>query len=192
MSVNLHFRGPFSICSETDDVLANCPFRNGRGIYLWAVELLTTRYRISYLGETSRSFYCRTKEHLIQTMGGNYRVIDPDQMSQGIQQIVWNGLWRRKTRDKLPDFLSNYESLAPLIKRYLFGQVIFVAPLECELRLQRRVEGALAQHLRSLPEASSLLPNDIRFVLRIATESAVTMSVSADADIEGLPQEIAA
>jgi len=192
MSLNLHFSGPFSICSEKDDVLANCPFRNERGIYLWAVKQLTTCYRVSYLGETSNSFYCRTKEHVIQTMGGNYRIIDPDQMSRGIQQIVWNGLWRIKTRDKLRDFLSNYESLAPLIKRYLFGQVIFVAPLECELRVQKRVEAALAQHLRSLPQASSLFPSDIRFVLRRIDESAVAISISADADIEGLPNEIIA
>ena len=89
-------------------------------------------------------------------------------------------------------FLSNYESFAPLVKRYLFAQVIFVAPLECELRLQRRVEGALAQHLRSLPEASSLLPVDIRFIVRRVEESAVAVSVSADAEIEGLPQEILA
>ncbi len=192
MLIHLHFHGPFSVCSETDDVLANCPLRSGTGIYLWAVKQLTDVYRTSYLGETSESFYGRTKEHVVQTLGGNYRVIDPDQMCKGIQQVIWDGLWRRNTRDKLPSFLSNYESFAPLVKRYLFAQVIFVAPLECELRLQRRVEGALAQHLRSLPEASSLLPVDIRFIVRRVEESAVAVSVSADAEIEGLPQEILA
>ena len=38
MLIHLHFHGPFSVCSETDDVLANCPLRSGTGIYLWAVK----------------------------------------------------------------------------------------------------------------------------------------------------------
>jgi len=74
MLIHLHFHGPFSVCSETDDVLANCPLRSGTGIYLWAVKQLTGVYRTSYLGETSESFYGRTKEHVVQTLGGNYRV----------------------------------------------------------------------------------------------------------------------
>jgi hypothetical protein len=190
MSLRVHFQGPFSLCSETDDVLTDCPLRNGIGLYIWAVKQLDGPYRVSYLGETRKSFYNRTKEHIIQTLGGNYRVFDADQMCKGIQHVIWDGLWRRATRDKLPDFLSNYETFAPLIKRYLFGHVIFVAPLECDLCLQRRIEGTLAQHLRSLPEASSLLPDDIRFIVRRAEESAVVVSVSADAEIEGLPQEM--
>ncbi len=68
--------------------------------------------------------------------------------------------------------------------------MLFVAPLDCERRLQRRIEGALAQHLRLLPEASSLLPSDIQFVSRRANEFAIAVSVSADADIEGLPQKL--
>jgi hypothetical protein len=166
--------------------------RNETGIYLWTVKQMTGTYRIHYIGETGKSFYGRTKEHVIQTLGGNYRVIDPDQMCKGIQQVVWNGLWRRETRDKLPQFLSSYGTFAPLIKRYLFGQVIFVAPLHCECRLRRRIEGALAQHLRSSPDACSLLPEDNCYVIRRAEESAVVASVSADAEIEGLPQEIEA
>src|SRR6266704_6014224 len=74
MLMRLHFHGPFSVCSETDDVLANCPLRSGTGIYLWAVKQLTGVYRTSYLGETSESFYGRTKEYVVQTLGGNYRV----------------------------------------------------------------------------------------------------------------------
>jgi hypothetical protein len=190
--LHLHFHGPFLLCSDMDDVLASCPLRNGAGIYFWAVKQHTGCYRIAYLGETGESFYVRMKEHVVQTLGGNYRVIDPDEMCKGIQQVVWNGLWRKNTRDKLPVFLSNYERSAPVIKRYLVSQVIFVAPVECKPRLRKRMEGALAQHLRSLPEASSLLPSDIRFIVRTVEESPVAISVSADAEIEGLPQQILA
>jgi len=188
MSLRVHFQGPFSF----SNVLSDCPLKDETGVYLWAVKQTTGLYRIHYLGETGESFYGRTKEHVFQTLSGNYRVFDPDQMCKGIQQVIWGGLWQRTRRDKLSEFLSSYETVAPLIKRYLFSQVIFVAPLQCELRLRRRIEGALAQHLRSSAEASNLLPSDIRYVARSADEAAVAVSVSADADIEGLPQEMLA
>src|ERR1700722_2897920 len=115
--MQLHFHGPYPACSETADVFDGCEHQNSTGLYLWGVEQATGHYRISYIGETERSFYYRTKEHIIQTLGGNYRVIDPDLMRTGVQRIIWDGLWRLDAQKRLPEFLSNYERLAPLIKR---------------------------------------------------------------------------
>jgi hypothetical protein len=81
--MHLHFCGPFSLCSETADALDDCEHQNSGGLYLWTVEQNTGNYKISYLGETARSFYSRTKEHITQTLGGNYRTIDADQMRKG-------------------------------------------------------------------------------------------------------------
>lgn len=183
----LHFHGPFSICTDEDDVLAQCPYRDSPGIYLWAVMQPTGCYRIEYIGQTTTSFYQRTNEHVIQTLGGNYRILDVDQMRDGIQQIVWNGLWRRNTRTLLPEFIRRYETLAPLIRRYLLSELVFVAPIDCAPRIQRRIEGALARHIRSIPEACVLLPDDIRYVYRRSGEPCLTVSFSADHDIDGLP-----
>jgi hypothetical protein len=188
--LHLHFHGPYALCSETADVLDGCEHQNSGGLYLWVVGQNTGHFKISYLGETSRSFYSRTKEHIVQTLGGNYRVIDADQMRLGVEQIIWDGLWRRDARKRLPEFLTRYEELAPLIKRYLYGQAVFVAPFQGERRLLRRIEGALAIHMCSDSNASSLFPCDIRYVIRNATEAAVTVTVSADQHIEGLPSEV--
>src|SRR5947207_14873342 len=111
MALILHFHGPSSVCSEADDVLAGCTLRNESGIYLWAVKQRTGGYRVLYIGETGNTFYARMREHVIQTLGGNYRVIDADRMCEGVQQVLWNGLWRKGTREKLPEFLSRYETL---------------------------------------------------------------------------------
>jgi hypothetical protein len=192
MELTLCFHGPFPVCSEIQDILADCSFRSEAGVYLWTVKQQTGRYRVSYLGETKVSFYERTKEHIIQTFGGNYRILDADQTTVGIERVVWDGLWRKNSRHKLPEFLRNYETLTPLIKRYLLSQNIFVAPLNCEVRLQRRVEGAIAQHLRSDANFSSLLPGDIRFVARKTAEPPISVMVSADAHIEGLSEKISA
>lgn len=189
-ALHLHFHGPFAPCSEISDIFDDCEYRDSTGLYLWAVELPTGCYRISYIGETGRSFYHRTKEHIIQTLGGNYRVIDADQMRQGVERIIWDGLWRGDAQKRLPEFLRRYETLAPLTKRYLFGQAIFLAPFRGETRLRRRIEVALAHHIRSKPDASGLLPGDIRYVVRKAAQSAVKIDISADRPIEGLPLEL--
>jgi hypothetical protein len=170
--------------------LEGCEYQNSIGLYLWVVGQNTGGYKISYLGETSRSFYSRTKEHIVQTLGGNYRVIDTDQMRQGVERIIWDGLWRRAARKRLPEFLARSEELAPLIKSYLYGQTVFLAPLKGEQSLRRRIEGALANHVRSNSDASSLFPSDIRYVVRRAAESIVLVTVSADQPIEGLPSEL--
>jgi hypothetical protein len=64
----------------------------------------------------------------VQTLSGNYQIIDPDRMVDGVHEIVWNGLWRKGTRDRLPEFIQRYEELAPVVRRYLVGQRVYVAP----------------------------------------------------------------
>jgi hypothetical protein len=150
----------------------------------------TGRYRITYIGETSASFYRRIKEHVIQTLGGNYRICDPKALRHGVQEVVWNGLWRKGTREKLPEFLRRYAELGPLIKESLKIEVVFLAVLECDRRLKRRIEGALAEAHRACTEKASLLPEDIRYYRRRADEMPVAIQVSAEKEIEGLPSEI--
>ncbi len=84
-SLSLNFHGPNAACSLVADVLEDCEYRDCSGVYVWAVEQSSGEFRVSYLGETEKSFYSRTKEHVIQTLGGNYRVIDLDHMRQGVQ-----------------------------------------------------------------------------------------------------------
>ncbi len=189
-TIQLRFTGPYPVCSDSADVLDGCPHSEESGIYLWAVQMPTGRYRITYFGETSASFYRRIKDHVIQTLGGNYRICDPTALRNGIQKIVWDGLWRKGTRDKLPEFLRRYAELTPFIKESLKIEVVFLAVLECDRRLKRRIEGALAGAHRARPEKASLLPEDIRYFRRRADEMPVAIQVSAEKEIEGLPSEI--
>ena len=190
MTQELKFYGPYTICSEENDVLHDCPYASDEGIYLWAVRMNSGSYRILYIGETSTSFYKRTKDHLIQTLGGNYLICDPEAMVFGRSEILWKGLWRKGTRNKLPEFLSRYESLAPKIKKFIFIQKLFVASIKIDRRLRKRIEGALAFAIREDAEASSLLPNDIRYIRRRDDEDPVLVSISAERKIEGLPERV--
>ena len=118
----LKFHGPYTICSEENDVLHDCTYAADEGIYLWVIRMSSGSYRVLYIGETGASFYKRTKEHLIQTLGGNYLICDPEDIVRGRNNIIWKGLWRKGTRDKLPEFLSHYETMAPKIKKFILIQ----------------------------------------------------------------------
>lgn len=189
-TIFLRFAGPYPVCSENADILHGCPHSKKSGIYLWAVLMPIGKYRITYIGETSASFYRRIKEHVIQTLGGNYRICESAALRQGVQVVLWNGLWRKGTRNKLPDFLRRYVELAPLIKQSLAVENVFLAVLDCEKRLRRRIEGALAEAIRSNPEARSLLPDDIRYLKRKNTEPPVRVVIETGSDFEGLPTEV--
>jgi hypothetical protein len=189
--ITLNFLGPFDLCGEASRILDGCTERDASGIYLWAVKV-DDKYRITYIGETGTSFYQRTKEHIIQTLGGNYRVCDVTEMRKGIQKVLWDGLWRIGTRDKLPEFLNRYEELAPHIKAFLQAQVVFVAVMECDHLLRRRIVGAIAFSLRSNIIASSLLPLDIRFRKRKSSEAPVYVVLKSESEIEELPDNIIA
>ena len=190
--IKLRFFGPYLLCSEKVDVLGDCPYARRSGIYLWAVKLSTGQYHISYIGETGTSFYKRAKEHIIQKLGGNYRICDPDFMLQGVQRVIWPGLWRKGTRNKMPEFLRRYEELAPLIKASLAIQVAFVAPFDGERRLRQRIEGAIAMTIRANTVASSLLPDDIRYLERKENESPIRVFIESGNAIVGLPKQLTA
>ncbi len=135
------------------------------------------------LSKNQRAYYPKT-------LRGNYRVCDVTEMQQGIQKVLWEGLLRIGTRDKLPEFISRYEELAPHIIALLKAQVIFVAVTECDHTLRKRIEGAIAFSLRSNNIASSLLPSDIRYQRRKSGEASVSVALRSKSEIEGLPDHI--
>ena len=190
IKLQLNVHGPFTLCGEDLDILGDCPLLNEAGIYFFAVKQLSGKFSISYVGETNASFYKRLKEHVIQTLGGNYRVCEPEAMKEGKQIIVWNGLWRKGARNKMPEFLRRYSELAPVVRASLFVHKVFVIPFQAERRLRQRVEGGIASALRDNPSASSLLPEDIRFYLRRKDEEPVLVEIQAPDTILGLPERI--
>ena len=189
-SMHLHFSGPFPLVND-HDILEGTAFKNAFGIYLWTVKI-DGDYYITYIGETCTSFYKRTKEHLIQTLGGNYRIWDGDALRKGIETIVWDGLWRKDTRDKLPEFVKRYEELAPIIKGYIKSQELFVAPLKCESGTLRRIEGEIAFCLRADKTHSRFLPDDIRFSKRNSHEDPISVAITSTLPIVGLPKTVTA
>ena len=45
-----------------------------------------------------------------------------------------NGLWRKGHRDRINEFIDNYELLAPKIKEYIMMLNIFLIPMDLDTR----------------------------------------------------------
>jgi len=187
----LKFEGPFGLIRNSEPFLFDQAKAKEPGIYLWTVPYCRGGYLVSYIGETSASFGQRLKDHLIQTVGGNYRICDPDSLMRGEPRVLWNGLWRKGTRDKFHEYIERFEELAPVIRKLLQIEVVFVAPFRSERRLRQRLEGAIAKHIRSQPSpVSAVLPSDVRYYQRRIDETPITATVECHCQVLGLPQEL--
>ena len=132
----------------------------------------------------------RMKEHIINTLGGNYRINDVAALKRGESEILWDGLWREGTRARLPEFLRDSAKLFEAAKENLKLEQIFVAPLDVEDRMRRRIEGAIANAIRKDKVASSLLPKDIRVLGRLTTETATPIRIITGGKILGIPEQL--
>jgi len=187
--VTVAFNGPHTICSETKDVLADCVHRKGAGIFFTAV-LVGDSYRITHIGQTGTSFYARLKEHVIQTLGGNFRICDPVAMARGENKVLWDGLWRPGRHANLPEYLRDGPALFEAARACFKLEKAFVAPLDAEDRMRRRIEGAIAKQIRKDKAASSLFPPDVRYLPRLSTETAIAIRIVTPKKILGLPEQL--
>ena len=189
----LTLHGPYGLCGKHEKIIFYEPIGDETGIYFWTVPYFQGGSIINYIGETGASFNQRLKEHMIHTAGGNYRICDPDFEIQGVERVLWNGLWRRGTRNKMSEFVSRIIELSPAIKKSLEISEIYVAPFESERRIRQRIEGALANYIKAQPPpASSLLPKDVRYYKRGNDEEPVAVLISGGNALLGMPEDILA
>lgn len=182
---HLYFLGPFSV-NRSNSIFMD-PVADEPGIYLWAVRS-QGRFLVEYVGETGKSFRQRTKEHMIQVLGGNYRSLDPDYYDRNEVRVLWNGMWRKGTRDKLNEFIAAYPELAPKIVQYVESIHLFVAPLKATSYERRLLEGGIATYVKAQPEEiSRFYPRDNRTYNPKPNEKGILVTIASAAEIMGLP-----
>lgn len=185
---NLFFYGPFSINGPNSIFMD--PVGDESGIYLWAIRS-QDRFLVEYVGETGYSFRQRTKEHMIQVLGGNYRSLDPDYYDRGVVRVLWNGLWRKGTQDKLNEFIDAYPVLASKIAQYVKSIHLFVAPLNAPSYERKLIEGGIASYVKAQPEEiSRFYPRDNRTYNPKPNEKGILVTIASAAEIMGLPAEL--
>lgn len=192
-SLHLQFSGPFILCGTNGVSALDAEIASKAGLYLWTVRT-HEGVLVEYVGETGVSFAERSRQHMVQCLGGYYRIWDASLLRQGKRELVWGGMWQKHRRNSMAEFISVYTDLAPKILDYLSVIDVFVAPLDSTQRIRRRIERALWDSLGDQPPpVSTFLQDSIRHnTRRKFEEEPVAVSISCAQAIEGLPSQLQA
>jgi len=186
--LKVRFTGPFSWVSAPDSTTL---FSEGVpkhfGIYLWAVSL-PDGYLVSYVGETGRSFTTRMVEHYKELASCMYHLYEPQKYSQGEKVPIWPGRYDKADRKTPQECIEQYSALNHVVSASVRSYRFLLAPLDCDKRLRRRVEAAIASTLMSVPgKVGEFLDEGIVYQSRREEEDPVEVSISSSVKIHGLP-----
>jgi len=159
-TITLDFYGPYKFV-KGNQYLYDSEFVEREGIYIWTIkDEKNGNNFVHYIGESKR-FGERQREHLIQMTGLNYRIIDPDFARQGIEKIIWNGMWRDKSLNAVSTLLNNYNEVTKKVVDYIGLINVYFAPTRFETDLRKHIEGCLGWNLRNkYPDLKVFYPDD--------------------------------
>jgi hypothetical protein len=187
-SVCLQFSGPFSWCSaDPSTSIFEAAAARLAGIYFWTVETPDGDL-IYYVGETGTEFRLRMRQHWCEQLAGLYHIYDPDLFALGQKRALWRGMYGTDREARLAAFAERLPTLAPTLTRFI-GLIRFhLAPLTCEGRLRRRIEGALAEHLSRQPGlVGQFQDSEVHYAPRRAGEAPIEVHCRSMAVLLGLP-----
>jgi hypothetical protein len=188
--LRLHFDGPFGFI-EGEDCIFESRWAYSSGIYLWAIRQQARKaHLIHYVGETAQ-LGKRHREHLVQILGLNYGIFDPEDAEKGICTVLWKGLWREKNLAATPKAINVYEELQGKVMRYVRSLKIFFADVPVESQARKHIEGCIGWNLRNKNQhCKQLYPDDNR-VIALPDKTNGELHLTSSAEILGLDSCIA-
>ena len=188
--VELSFVGPFGWLKQgpLPSILTHDDGKEP-GIYLWTAGTPEGEL-VWYVGETARSFKVRMREHLIEQLGGRYRILEPNLFNSGQKMCLWHGGFGDNTSNWPDLFLDKFPDLAGPLTEFVSSIRFMVAPLESETRLRRRVEAAIADHLYAQPDPIGSFQELINYERTVAGEEPLQVSFVSQVPIRGLPTSL--
>ena len=191
-SLHLEFHGPLAWL-PTDDAgfIFDAEVAYKPGIYLWTVET-PDGHLIWYVGQTQTSFHQRMKEHFKEQMSGSYEVYDPVLLAQGELKKIWPGMYGRGEERRAPRFLDEMPSLCEAMVELAKITRFFVAPMEGDRRLHRRVEGGIGRYLQEQPGAvGGFMDPALRYESpRFEGEEPLDVRITCPRKVLGMPRRL--
>ncbi len=182
----IEWLGPYRFYGTKSDMLFAQPAAQQSGLYLWTIPF-DDRYLTYYVGETGRSFIARFTEHVQCCLHGYYRIYDPQLFARGEKVLIWEGMWKAGTRDRIGEFLNRYTELSPRSYEFLGLFRIFVAPIDAKRRIRERIEAKIAEELSQQSGAIRKFPNDdIKYKPKRSDEAPISVAMSGSESILGL------
>lgn len=181
----LEFIGPFKF-SDGEQYLFNSEVVNSSGLYIWTIKNeVTGHHYVHYVGETMH-FGKRHREHFMNIVGLNYRIVDPLKAKMGIQSVIWNGMWRDKSKKAVANVIENQSSVSHFVLDYIDLLNIFLAPVDADSALRRHIEGCIGLNLRHNHVEHKVFYPDDNHVGRQTKEYGLQLRVVATENILGL------
>ena len=187
----VEFKGPFA-WFHTDSVrsIFEAPGGKKSGVYLWTVTSPEGEL-VYYVGETGRSFARRMEEHLRDQLSGMYHIHDPKTLSDGVKKMLWPGTYDKKHPAKVVDFVAHLQELREPLTGFVKLMRFYLAALETELRIRRRIESALADHFYKQDGIVGTFQEEgIHYYRRHEQESTFLVTVTASIKIRGLSENL--
>jgi len=129
-------------------------------------------------------------QDLINILGLNYGIFDPEKAQIGISELLWKGLWRDKTADGPSRQIEAYQAIQKDVIRYLSILNIFFAEVDADNHLRKHIEGCIGWHLRNnYPEHKALYPDDNHVGARKEKENGI-LRVTMSEKIRGIDAAI--
>lgn len=194
-TLELCFEGPFgwpgvdNDCSLTP--LDRDPCASRSGIYLWSLEYLN-KYLVNAAGYTQRPFIRRFREHTAAYREGFFTIFDMDAMKKGQRVEIWHGFFSRpKAPARLQDFNQRREQIRSATEIQLASYRIFIASLDAEQRLLKRIEAAIMNALYLSDGPTSTIPDrGMSLSPRWPTESPIRVRIIGAERFHAVPEEI--
>ena len=186
-TIDLSFSGPFgwSLNGPLPTILSK-GIGDQPGIYLWTAGTDDGEL-VWYVGETARSFRQRMREHLVEQLGGRYRILDPVGFEKGRKSYLWHGGYG-ESKGNWPDrFLTELPTLAKPLAEFVRVMRFMIAPLDSDTRVRRRIEAALADYLYAQPDPVGSFQEEIYYERTRPDEEPLQVTIASATPIRGLP-----
>ncbi|MCZ6688107.1 MAG: hypothetical protein O7H41_00685 [Planctomycetota bacterium] len=191
LRVSLH--GPFQwLTADAPDYLFSSEVVDHPGIYLWTVPH-SEGDLVYYVGETGRPFRQRLQEHVVSYLAGMYRIYDPAEFAEGRKELLWPGMSRKPGLAQAAEYLERSAEIAPALRK-LLGLLRFnLLPFEGESRPRKRIEAAIALHLRAQPGVvGAFQESDIHYSGKTSEEEPPAVEFVGYETIQGLAASLQA
>jgi hypothetical protein len=184
----VEFQGPFSwVESSAEGSIFYSEVSKLPGVYLWTVGT-PNGYLVYYVGETGVNFHTRMRDHYKEQLSGMYHIYDPELFSLGEKRELWRGVYGKGGERDFYKFLDILPSLVHSLIRFVSIIHFYVAPMNCERRLRKRFEAALANHLYRQPGVlGAFQDKGIRYELRRNSEDPIKVNINCPQEVLGIP-----
>ena len=188
--LRIEFKGPLSwTAPDNESSVLYSQVAKEPGIYLWTAKT-DQGYMIFYIGETIDSFRARMRQHLKKQKSGKYHYYDAEALARGKKVTPWEGVYGRNPKRSIKEYIENKSEFEPKNLEFIRNIFFFVAPAKYPKQMLKRIEDAIAEHLRSQSGKVASFFDKTKTDRRRPGEEPVNVIIHSPSELVGLPDSL--